>query len=46
MTARPGGPMPRIVETPSGLTHAVGLQNPGLDAGDPHGVDVETTEVG
>lgn len=29
--ARPGGPMPRIVETPSGLVNAVGLQNPGID---------------
>lgn len=28
---RPGGRMPRIVETPSGLVHAVGLQNPGLE---------------
>lgn len=28
---RAGGPTPRIVETPSGLVHAVGLQNPGLD---------------
>lgn len=31
VNARPGGPLPRIVETPSGLVHAVGLQNPGLD---------------
>lgn len=31
VNARPGGPVPRIVETPSGLVHAVGLQNPGLD---------------
>jgi dihydroorotate dehydrogenase (NAD+) catalytic subunit len=31
VAARPGGPPPRIVETPSGLVHAVGLQNPGLD---------------
>lgn len=31
VTARHGGPSPRIVETPSGLVHAVGLQNPGLD---------------
>lgn len=31
VTARAGGPMPRLVETPSGLVHAVGLQNPGLD---------------
>ncbi len=28
---RAGGPMPRIVETPSGIVNAVGLQNPGLD---------------
>lgn len=28
---RRGGTAPRIVETPSGLMHAVGLQNPGLD---------------
>jgi len=28
---RPGGRLPRIVETPSGLVHAVGLQNPGLE---------------
>lgn len=31
VNARPGGRMPRIVETPSGLVHAIGLQNPGLD---------------
>jgi dihydroorotate dehydrogenase (NAD+) catalytic subunit len=31
VTARHGGPMPRVVEAPSGLIHAVGLQNPGLD---------------
>ncbi len=31
VNARAGGPTPRIVETPSGLVHAVGLQNPGLD---------------
>jgi dihydroorotate dehydrogenase (NAD+) catalytic subunit len=29
--ARPGGSMPRIIETPSGLINAIGLQNPGLD---------------
>lgn len=29
---RPGGPMPRVVESPSGFVHAVGLQNPGIDA--------------
>ena len=28
---RPGGPSPRIVETPSGLVNAIGLQNPGLE---------------
>ena len=28
---RAGGPGPRILETPSGLVHAVGLQNPGID---------------
>lgn len=28
---RPGGPAPRIVETPSGLVNAIGLQNPGLE---------------
>ena len=27
----PGGPAPRIVETPSGLVNAIGLQNPGID---------------
>lgn len=31
LNARPGGPQPRIVESPSGLVHAVGLQNPGLE---------------
>jgi dihydroorotate dehydrogenase (NAD+) catalytic subunit len=31
LNARPGGRLPRIVETPSGLLHAVGMQNPGLD---------------
>jgi dihydroorotate dehydrogenase (NAD+) catalytic subunit len=31
VAARPGGPMPRVVESPSGLLHAVGLPNPGLD---------------
>ncbi len=31
LNARPGGPQPRIVETPSGLVHAVGLPNPGLE---------------
>jgi dihydroorotate dehydrogenase (NAD+) catalytic subunit len=31
LNARPGGPQPRILETPSGLVHAVGLQNPGLE---------------
>ncbi len=28
---RSGGPAPRIVETPSGLVNAIGLQNPGLE---------------
>jgi dihydroorotate dehydrogenase (NAD+) catalytic subunit len=31
VNARPGGSMPRIVETPSGLINAIGLQNPGVD---------------
>jgi dihydroorotate dehydrogenase (NAD+) catalytic subunit len=31
LDARQGGPMPRILETPGGLVHAVGLPNPGLD---------------
>jgi dihydroorotate dehydrogenase (NAD+) catalytic subunit len=31
LNARPGGPLPRILETPSGLVHATGLPNPGLD---------------
>ncbi len=31
LAARPGGVAPRIVETPSGLAHAVDLQNPGID---------------
>lgn len=31
LNPRSGGAVPRIVETPSGLLHAVGLQNPGLD---------------
>ena len=28
---RPGGPAPRVAETPSGLVNAIGLQNPGLE---------------
>ena len=28
---RAGGPSPRVVETPSGLVNAIGLQNPGLE---------------
>ena len=32
LNPRPGGRVPRIVETPSGLVNAVGLQNPGLEA--------------
>lgn len=31
ITPRPGGGHPRILETPSGLVHAVDLQNPGID---------------
>lgn len=31
LDARTGGPAPRIVESPSGLVNAVGLQNPGLE---------------
>ncbi|MCW2764443.1 MAG: dihydroorotate dehydrogenase [Nocardioides sp.] len=31
LNARPGGPQPRILETPSGLVHATGLPNPGID---------------
>ncbi|HEX6148924.1 MAG TPA: dihydroorotate dehydrogenase catalytic subunit, partial [Nocardioides sp.] len=31
LAPRPGGAPPRIVETPSGLAHAVDLQNPGVD---------------
>lgn len=31
LVPRPGGAAPRIVETPSGLAHAVDLQNPGID---------------
>ncbi|MFC4786148.1 tRNA-dihydrouridine synthase [Nocardioides sp. MAHUQ-72] len=31
LNPRAGGPQPRIAETPSGLVHAVGLQNPGLE---------------
>jgi dihydroorotate dehydrogenase (NAD+) catalytic subunit len=31
VNGRPGGPAPRIVETPSGLVNAIGLQNPGID---------------
>src|SRR3954470_16141347 len=27
---RKGNPMPRIVETPSGMLNAIGLQNPGI----------------
>jgi dihydroorotate dehydrogenase (NAD+) catalytic subunit len=32
VTARPGNPGRRIVETPSGLINAIGFQNPGVDA--------------
>jgi dihydroorotate dehydrogenase (NAD+) catalytic subunit len=31
LAPRAGGAVPRIVETPSGLAHAVDLQNPGID---------------
>ena len=31
IAARQGGPGPRVLETPSGLVHAVALQNPGID---------------
>ncbi len=31
LNPRPGGQQPRVAETPSGLVHAVGLQNPGLE---------------
>ncbi|MGZ8750232.1 MAG: tRNA-dihydrouridine synthase [Pseudonocardia sp.] len=31
LNPRSGGRVPRILETPSGLVHAVGLQNPGID---------------
>jgi dihydroorotate dehydrogenase (NAD+) catalytic subunit len=30
--ARPGGDPPRLVESPSGLVNAIGLQNPGVEA--------------
>ena len=32
LTPRPGTPPPRIVETPSGMLNAIGLQGPGVDA--------------
>jgi dihydroorotate dehydrogenase (NAD+) catalytic subunit len=31
VAGRTGGPSPRVLETPSGLVHAVDLQNPGID---------------
>ncbi len=31
ISARQGGPGPRVLETPSGLVHAIDLQNPGID---------------
>ncbi|HHW61102.1 MAG TPA: dihydroorotate dehydrogenase [Syntrophomonadaceae bacterium] len=31
LTARPGNPNPRIVETPAGMLNAIGLENPGVD---------------
>lgn len=32
LDSRPGGPAPRIVESPSGLVDAVGMHNPGLES--------------
>jgi dihydroorotate dehydrogenase (NAD+) catalytic subunit len=32
LSARPGTPPPRIVETPSGMLNAIGLQGPGVEA--------------
>jgi dihydroorotate dehydrogenase (NAD+) catalytic subunit len=32
LNARPGTPPPRIVETPSGMLNAIGLQGPGVEA--------------
>lgn len=32
LAPRPGTPPPRIVETPSGMLNAIGLQGPGVDA--------------
>jgi dihydroorotate dehydrogenase (NAD+) catalytic subunit len=32
LRGRPGTPPPRIVETPSGMLNAIGLQNPGVEA--------------
>ncbi len=32
LEARPGTPPPRIVETPSGMLNAIGLQGPGVEA--------------
>jgi dihydroorotate dehydrogenase (NAD+) catalytic subunit len=29
---RPGNPVPRIVETPSGMLNSIGLANPGIEA--------------
>lgn len=31
LDSRRGGPVPRLLETPSGLLHATGLPNPGVD---------------
>ncbi|MQW76266.1 dihydroorotate dehydrogenase [Nocardioides sp. dk4132] len=31
LNPRPGGPVPRVVETPSGLVHSTGCPNPGLE---------------
>jgi dihydroorotate dehydrogenase (NAD+) catalytic subunit len=32
LRARSGNPMPRLVETPAGILHSIGLHNPGLTA--------------
>lgn len=32
LNARPGNPLPRIAECPSGMLNSVGLQNPGLES--------------
>lgn len=32
LAPRSGNPVPRVVETPSGMLNSIGLQNPGIDA--------------